>query len=918
METKAGTNRKGRKAKPWHAKSAILLALVFVLSAEPATSVYASRAGSDFMIEGRIANYKFSDTAEPAPGASAYDAPIMVRKTVEHLAGEGFDERDFELALTAAGYDWESVKTKPVNVVFVIDTTSSMNTADIPSEAGGTVKRINATFNAVNTYIDALYDMDNNERFGYIDTAIVSYGKSARVHFNPEDYDTVSAAMGGVGVKEVSVNDSSFTGTVTDHFIGNYIQNGPPPYGYSSGKADDSMYIYDQALPIFANFKAAFRNNTSMFFYNGSSMLHNIVNNMSRYSDTNIESGLLMANFLLKNKPNSGEAVNIVMLITDGEANSSSTLSMLENHPDLKTAVLGDGTFYSGGDALADLSVMAPGFDYYDKIMRNTALLASDPAFVSHLFDDVADPDNINFFTGVFHDLDRAEFDSSAGSLAATTLYPASINTATATERLQQLFARHVFWLAQIRTDFYRDRDNTVLVQGEDIFYEYNGSGEGSHASRPPYFQSLEEYFFESGRLTKDPRTLLVDYHEHQGVPTNASGSDSAKLFMQSAAGYIKGVSSGTVIYATGVGSDILMPEKLSPVASRSDTFFTCSNASDASISNAEELKRQFGVLGRVTSLEGIQNLTITDRIPLRADGAGDMDDDTFTVKAPYNQAVKARVWYYDGAGSIAQTDWVYYGGGGDGEIKVEDGATSVAYNFGTLYSQTVSSIKKSPEFPYKAELRIQIRANGGVVSGASDGVPDIDTNKNAAAAWRDRIGNHAVSYPIPKVGFLSPAKVAPDTGNDESTEQPPAAEPTSEKPPAEGPPEEPLPGEAPAEDLQARDRLTRELPTEEPQAPYTPGGSDPDIPPLPNTPGGSIIPDGDGWIELGADGAPLGRWEWAPDLDTWIFDEFPPLGNLPKTGYGPFVGFWLFLPLPSLLGLATVSGLTRLRRARH
>ena len=46
------------------------------------------------------------------------------------------------------------------------------------------------------------------------------------------------------------------------------------------------------------------------------------------------------------------------------------------------------------------------------------------------------------------------------------------------------------------------------------------------------------------------------------------------------------------------------------------------------------------------------------------------------------------------------------------------------------------------------------------------------------------------------------------------------------------------------------------------------------------------MIPDGDGWLELDEDGVPLGRWEWDPDLEMWVFDPFPPpLADFPQTG---------------------------------
>ena len=54
------------------------------------------------------------------------------------------------------------------------------------------------------------------------------------------------------------------------------------------------------------------------------------------------------------------------------------------------------------------------------------------------------------------------------------------------------------------------------------------------------------------------------------------------------------------------------------------------------------------------------------------------------------------------------------------------------------------------------------------------------------------------------------------------------------------------------------------------------------DEPPIPTLPYHELIPDGDGFIEFDADGVPLGRWEYDGDEGVWIFNEFPPLGELP------------------------------------
>ena len=75
-----------------------------------------------------------------------------------------------------------------------------------------------------------------------------------------------------------------------------------------------------------------------------------------------------------------------------------------------------------------------------------------------------------------------------------------------------------------------------------------------------------------------------------------------------------------------------------------------------------------------------------------------------------------------------------------------------------------------------------------------------------------------------------------------------------------------------------------------------TPGGNVLDIPPNPTALGNLIVPGEDEFefIELGDDGVPLGRWYWDEDENMWLFDEYPPLAELPKTGLTPIYPFLL------------------------
>ena len=103
------------------------------------------------------------------------------------------------------------------------------------------------------------------------------------------------------------------------------------------------------------------------------------------------------------------------------------------------------------------------------------------------------------------------------------------------------------------------------------------------------------------------------------------------------------------------------------------------------------------------------------------------------------------------------------------------------------------------------------------------------------------------------------------------------------------------------------------------PEPPYTPGGNDPYVPPVPTTPGSTLIQDGDGWIELDEDGVPLGRWTWDEDEEMWIFEEDIPLADaLPNTGNNTSKSLLIFLMGACLLGSGMTMSLRSAARKRR
>jgi hypothetical protein len=94
--------------------------------------------------------------------------------------------------------------------------------------------------------------------------------------------------------------------------------------------------------------------------------------------------------------------------------------------------------------------------------------------------------------------------------------------------------------------------------------------------------------------------------------------------------------------------------------------------------------------------------------------------------------------------------------------------------------------------------------------------------------------------------------------------------------------------------------------------------------PPVPTTPGNSIVPGDNGvYIEFDEDGVPLGEWRWDEPTEQWIFDEYPPLANLPQTGI-PFIPesgkAWFFIGcgLLAMALLFCILGVAALRLRRE
>jgi uncharacterized repeat protein (TIGR02543 family) len=77
-----------------------------------------------------------------------------------------------------------------------------------------------------------------------------------------------------------------------------------------------------------------------------------------------------------------------------------------------------------------------------------------------------------------------------------------------------------------------------------------------------------------------------------------------------------------------------------------------------------------------------------------------------------------------------------------------------------------------------------------------------------------------------------------------------------------------------------------------------------------------ALVPEGDEYIELDANGVPKGKWKWN-DATGWVFEAFETAGNLPKTGDDGFAPH-LYMTELSLLAAVTILLFGNIKKPRY
>ena len=245
-----------------------------------------------------------------------------------------------------------------------------------------------------------------------------------------------------------------------------------------------------------------------------------------------------------------------------------------------------------------------------------------------------------------------------------------------------------------------------------------------------------------------------------------------------------------------------------------------------------------------------------------------------------------------------------------DGRLEIEKTVTGTTAFSRTFYFDIVGKDYDGNEV-YNSKTEgypngVPVTVSAGSTTGKSDILTDLPYGKYTVT--ERAVSGYVASYAnnnteVPNGGDVVTFKVTNtyDPGGDPpGPETPPPTPPTPPPPDGDDDDGEDEEGGETPEIIQPSeyddgDPDGQDVLVETPE----PGGTDISVPPVPTSPGNTLVEDGDGWIELDEDGVPLGRWSYDPDEDMWLFDPFPPLaGALPQTGIGAQAHMLLMLGL--------------------
>jgi hypothetical protein len=840
---------------------------------------------------------------------------------------------EWALELTIGGFvQTKAAEQTPLYTVLVLDATSSMGGYDNDATKGPPeAQRWPNVAAAAKAYIETLITGANDRE---INIAVVSFGYGARVHTYGKGFGSA------VGDRTKKTPAGLTVEGLDDKYIGGW-----------RGKEEENLYAEGGATAFgeYNTQKGKDAEDTSVFFYDkdARATLEHIIDNISQYSGTNVESGLLLAEDLLNHIPKPEEKERSIVLMTDGESAATSTFAQLFRDPlvgvnlsnvyvksmnddnirELYTTAEANSNPFDGNWHNADVnSSIVPRIIPFD---TNTGMLNMAKTIAADNEYNPEEDDNDNSYS-----LDDLTQLNNVGDAQDFLEYVHTmLEYLGAYDNDSGKYIESGDEVQEAQADFWNDAVKSLFWQGEYLTYDTDNKDD-------PFRTKLIQVFSSKISVPEDksPFTAILDYKE-RGSAT-PWGSDSVRYLTGLTAEKIK--ASGIEIYMMGVGKDIHYPAELRAMASTdspsgsSPHFYIAYHNADTEnsdptyigITMAAQKLEEMALSELGVRVEPARNVTIRDTLEIG-----------FTVDTA-NLANKAKItrWYYE-VGEYDEDDNLklssetadYTAESENFTVLPNNGHIEI--NVGTIWDIETAKLIASKNGEWLDANGEEIKLGTKLYVKAAVEFPVlVDTNTNVIArnTWVPSNTKADFTYSIggkdvePKILYISPEIYIPyypppidtppasespepsetpdepgdedegdDDDNDDGGEDEDPGEPQE--------PEEPEPAPGPEEP--------------EPEPPVAPPGviirpGTPDTPPEPAVPGGTLTPqigdDGEEFfIEVDEDGVPLGEWHYIPPEEVWIYEPYPPLGEFtpPQTGDGGAAVF-------ALMSAASAAGL--------
>lgn len=642
----------------------------------------------------------------------------------------------FSVTLSVEGTTQEVVT--PLYIVLVVDATSSMGTVDMNNN---TASRFQVAVEAIQGYLDIIFGPSFEEFEKHI--ALVTFGNGARVHVTAADGTGPFSAL----VNPAPMPTSPTGAPVTDYYIG------------------ASEWSTTQPVTALNNYNSV--TDKTLFFYQTEAEVLEMVNNISRYSNTNAQSGILLAHSLLNGVP---EGSNKMMIfVTDGESAASSTFYAYYNEANIPSRINSATLVQQNGQLFARYNtILAPVTDE-DLVREGINPNNYDPADFTPLqtvglklralarseafFLEATSGLIINPFAGEWHNFDTIN----AGGITRVPLVPNLLVDSTLNGYYWS--NGHIGFAA----NYYYYEQSPYFAKVDGI-WQYSQTPPNPVSLEPVYNdlfwpqsiigQQLETVVFDNSQTElmifatdqKLEETRMIDYYEQ--TSRNIYASNQAKRFMIQAAQEAR--LDGIVINAIGIGSNILLPEYLDEVASSGVAFIV-----PRDINDSQDVLRDQMVGFTEAVLFAVNNLLLTDNIRRRDPSLPCADDDSFTV-----DPASIQIAFVHQPGDPIVFQPVDLDTSENVALVLENTRSIIAFFVGTLWS--AEDAAEEPDRFFRALITFTIHPNPGVRSNNTAGNPDIPTNILARVDWTDAGEDVFQVFPNPRVYVDASCAVCP------------------------------------------------------------------------------------------------------------------------------------------------------------